>query len=410
MTAGARIFVALNFIILGLSFIATTAVLYYEFGIDSNFGANAGTDWTALAAYYSHLFVFFPTFGILALIALYVPACILVDLYWKYVPNGKVRFLIGYMVAILLALVAGSILGGGSDRLKSMFEIKPGVLELDRGEPKGCAQSGGACQRAPVVSSLASVRAEAKKRAGMSKFVRDCAPDPLIGDHPERNAKRYCFVTRSLVDAENCCKAQERFSATLSKMYLEDENRAITGLAHRYLLPFKVFFLLLVFTIAILLVIRHKTLEAHYEAYLNKLQRGVLISAAAMLVWPLMNLAFLQSSGLLYGTGHASVYRDVSPVILAAYVLWALLLVFYFFKSYDQADRDFENVGRMAGVVGSLVAAANYQTIIDYAVRLAGSGATFWTLGGIFMIVLVAFLFVVLQPKRKPIGGINLDK
>ena len=410
MTAGARIFVALNFIILGLSFIATTAVLYYEFGIDSNFGANAGTDWTALAAYYSHLFVFFPTFGILALIALYVPACILVDLYWKYVPNGKVRFLIGYMVAILLALVAGSILGGGGGRLKSMFEIKPGVLELDRGEPKGCAQSGGACQRAPVVSSLASVRAEAKKRAGMSKFVRDCAPDPLIGDHPERNAKRYCFVTRSLVDAENCCKAQERFSATLSKMYQEDENRAITGLAHRYLLPFKVFFLLLVFTIAILLVIRHKTLEAHYEAYLNKLQRGVLIGAAAMLVWPLMNLAFLQSSGLLYGTGHASVYRDVSPVILAAYVLWALLLVFYFFKSYDQADRDFENVGRMAGVVGSLVAAANYQTIIDYAVRLAGSGATFWTLGGIFLIVLVAFFFVVLQPKRKPMVGTKIDK
>jgi len=123
-----------------------------------------------------------------------------------------------------------------------------------------------------------------------------------------------------------------------------------------------------------------------------------------------MNLAFLQSSGLLYGTGHASVYRDVSPAILAGYVLWALLLVFYFFKSYDQADRDFENVGRMAGVVGSLVAAANYQTIIDYAVRLAGSGATFWTLGGIFLIVLVAFFFVVLQPKRKPMVGIKIDK
>jgi hypothetical protein len=409
MSAGARIFVAVNFIILGLSFIATTAVLYYEFGVDHNFGASAGTDWTALAAYYSHLFVFFPTFGVLALIALFVPASILVDLYWKYVPNGKVRFMIGYMVAILLALVAGSVIGSGGS-LKSMFEIKPGVLEMDQGEPEGCAQSDAECQRAPVVNSLASVRAEAKKRAGMSKFVRDCAPDPLIGDHPERKARRYCFVTQTLIDAESCCKAQERFSQTLSKLYEDGDNRAITGLIHRYLLPFKVFFLLLVFTIAILLVVRHKTLEAHYEPYLSKLQRGVLIGAAAMLVWPLMNLAFLQSSGLLYGTAHASVYRDVSPMILAAYVLWALLLVFYFFKSYDRADRDFENMGRMAGVVGSLVAAANYQTIIDYAVRIAGSGATFWTFGGIFLIVVVAFFFVVLQPKRTPMGGLKLDK
>ena len=409
MSAGARIFVAVNFIILALSFIATTAALYYEFGLVEKFGADVGTDWTALAAYYSHLFVFFPTFGVLALIALYVPASILVDLYWKYVPNGKVRFMIGYMVAILLSLIAGSVIGSGG-ALKSMFEIKPAVLEMDQGEPAGCAHAGGVCERAPVVNSLASVRKEAKKRAGMSKFVRDCSPDPLIGDHPERKARRYCFATQSLIDAESCCKAQARFSQALSSMYEDEGNRALTGLIHRYLLPFKVFFLLLVFTIALLLVVRHKTLEAHYEPYLGKLQRGVLIGAAAMLVWPLMNLAFLQSSGLLYGTAHASVYRDVSPLILAAYVLWALLLVFYFFKSYDQADKDFESMGRMAGVVGSLVAAANYQTIIDYAVRVAGSGATFWTFGGIFLIVVVAFFFVVLQPKRTPAGGFKLDK
>lgn len=409
MSAGARIFVAVNFIILALSFIATTAALYYEFGVIQKFGADAGTDWTALAAYYSHLFVFFPTFGVLALIALYVPASILVDLYWKYVPNGKVRFMIGYMVAILLSLIAGSVIGSGG-ALKSMFEIKPAVLDMDRGEPAGCAQAGGVCERAPVVNALASVRKEAKKRAGMSKFVRDCSPDPLIGDHPERKTRRYCFATQSLIDAESCCKAQERFSQALASMYEDEGNRALTGLIHRYLLPFKVFFLLLVLTIALLLVVRHRTLEQHYEPYLGKLQRGVLIGAAAMLVWPLMNLAFLQSSGLLYGTAHASVYRDVSPLILAAYVLWALLLVFYFFKSYDQADKDFESMGRMAGVVGSLVAAANYQTIIDYAVRIAGSGATIMTFGGIFLIVVVAFFFVVLQPKKTPSGGFKLDK
>lgn len=404
MSVGSRTFVAINFIVLGLSFIATTAVLYFEFGLEGE------TDWTAFATYYSHLFIFFPTFGILALIAFFVPASILVDMYWNYVPNGKIRFSIGYVVAILLALVGGAVLGGGGG-LKSMFEIKPAVLKADTGDPKGCSDpAAGPCLRAPILNSLADVRYHAKQRAGMSKFVRDCAPDPLIGSHPERETRRYCFVTQSLVNAETCCKAQRRFAEALSHYYAEKDNRAITGTVHRYLLPFKVFFLLIVFTIAILLAIRHKLLEEHYAAFLNKLQRGVLIGAFAMLVWPLMNLAFLQSSGLLYGTGYESIYRDASPLILAAYVLWVLLLVFFFFKSYDRADKDMENMGRIAGIVGSAVAAANYQTIIDYAVRIAGSGATFWTLGGLLLIVAIAFVAIVMQPRRSPTGGLTFDK
>lgn len=404
MSAGARTFVAINFIILGLSFIVTTGVLFYEFGLQAN------TDWSALATYYSHLFLFFPTFGILALIAFFVPASILVDMYWTYVPNGKVRFLAGYFVAILLALIGGSILGGGGG-LKSMFEIKPEVLQADKGEPAGCGRAKNqSCMRVPPLDALAAVRREAKKRAGMSKFVRDCAPDPLIGDHPERETRRYCFASLSLLDAESCCKAQRAFGTALSTMYLKEDNRALTGKVHQLLLPLKVFFLLVVFTIAILLVVRHKLLEEHYAIYLSKLQRGVLIGAAAMVVWPLMNLAFLQSSGLLYGTGYESVYRDVSPMILAAYVLWALMLIFFFFKSYDRADKDMENMGRMAGVVGSIIAAANIQTIIDYAVRFAGSGATFWSLGGVFLVGTIAFIAIVLQPRRSATGSVHLDK
>jgi hypothetical protein len=404
MSLGARTFVAINFIVLGLSFVATTVALFVEFGWESN------ADWTALATYYSHLFIFFPTFGILALIAFFVPSSILVDIYWHYVPNGKVRFSIGYIVAILLALIVGAILGGGGG-LKSMFEIKPSVLLSDRGDPADCGEPGRRpCLRAPILRALEDVRHQAMKRAGMSKFVRECSPDPLIGSHPERESRRYCFVTQTLVDAESCCKAQQRFAEKLSDLHSVVENRSITGTVHRYLLPFKVFFLLIVFTIAILLVIRHRLLEEHYAPYLRKLQRGVLIGAFAMLVWPLMNLAFLQSSGLLYGSGFESIYRDASPLILAAYVLWVLLLVFFFFKSYDRADRDMENMGRIAGIVGSAVAAANYETVIDYSVRLAGSGATWWSLGGLFLIVVVAFIAVIMQPRRSPTEGLNFDK
>ncbi|KUO56342.1 MAG: hypothetical protein APF80_15260 [Alphaproteobacteria bacterium BRH_c36] len=403
MSVGARIFVAVNFIILGLSFIATTVVLFSEYGLDGQ------VDWTALATYYSHLFIFFPTFGILALIAFYVPASILVDMYWTYVPNGRVRFSIGYVVAILLALVGGNIIGGGGG-LKSIFEVKPGVLVADKGEPSGCNAGSGACQRASVLKSLANVRLQSTKRLGMSQFVRNCTPDDLFDSQPERDRKLHCFVTLSLVNADQCCRAQQRFGEALNKMHEVEANRSVTGTAHRYLLPLKVFFLLVVLAIAILLVIRHRLLEEHYAPYMKKLQRGVLIGASAMLVWPLMNLAFLQSSGLLYGTAHESVYRDASPVILAVYVLWALLLVFFFFKSFDGADKDMENMGRIGGIVGSAVFAFNYQTIVDYAVRFAGSGATALTLGTIFAVAVIALVAVVLQPKRSPTGKLMFDK
>lgn len=403
MSVGARTFVAFNFVVLALSFIATTAALFFEYGLDGQ------TDWIALATFYSHLFIFFPTFGVLALIAFYVPASVLVDMYWTYVPNGKIRFSIGYVVAILLALVGGSIIGGGGG-LKSIFEVKPGVLLADKGDPAGCDSGARACKRAPVLKSLANVRLQSTKRLGMSQFVRNCTPDDLFDSQPERERRLQCFVTLSLVNADQCCQAQQQFGAALNKMHEAEANRSITGTVHRYLLPLKVFFLLVVLAIAILLVIRHRLLEEHYGPYMNKLQRGVLIGASAMLVWPLMNLAFLQSSGLLYGTAHESVYRDASPVILAVYVLWALLLVFFFFKSFDGADKDMENMGRIGGVAGSAVFAFNYQTIVDYAVRFAGSGATAATIGTVFAVAVIALVAVVLQPKRSRAGKLSFDK
>ena len=61
VSRGSKIFVAVIFSVLGLSFWATTGTLIYEF---------YQHDWFAHLALYSHLFVFFPTFGIFALFAL----------------------------------------------------------------------------------------------------------------------------------------------------------------------------------------------------------------------------------------------------------------------------------------------------------------------------------------------------
>ena len=389
MSVGARIFVAIIFVVLGLSFIATTATLYYEFGLKS-----PGTDWFGIAAVYSHLFLFFPTFGLLALAAFYIPASVFTDMYWKHVPMGRLRFGLGFLVLAAASYFGAQMLGQGE--LRSIWEVKPEVLSNDRGVPPDCAASGEPCVRAPILHAVDDVRIKSQKRVGMAKFVRNCNRDPLVEPSPDELAKRYCFVTRALEDAGTCCTAQENFGRAVIEMFKPEENRSLTVKVHKALLPFKIFFLLVVLVVAILLAVRRYGVSAHYPNWMRKIERGVLVGAFAMLILPVMNLAFLQSSGLLYGTALDSVYRSLALPLTIGYGAWTLLLLFFFFR---ETDKDIETVARISGVVGSAIAVMNYQLITDYFVRIAGSGADMWTLGLLFMLGLIALLMIVFQPK-----------
>lgn len=391
MLPGARIFVAIIFTIIGASFIATTGALYYEFGHLTNSDA-----WISLATFYSHLFIFFPLFGVLALVAFFIPASVFVDMYWRHVRWGKLRFGLGFL--IVLAASAGAGLGLGGGQLRSIWEVKPEVLERDPGEPTGCDPRLQTCLRVPVLEALRDVRARSAQRVGMSQFVRDCTPDPLIETPPEQLSRRYCFASRTLVDAATCCRAQARFGQAIGQMFQPEANRSLTVQVHKAMLPFKIFFLLVVFLIALLLAVRRRGIAEHYGAWILKIERGVLIGALAMLFFPIMNLAFLQSSGLLYGTALDSVYRSISWPLMAAFGLWALLLLFFFFRD---VDKDIETVARIGGVVVSGLAIMKYQLIVDHAVWFMGAGASIITLGIVAALVGVAFIAIVAQPKRK---------
>ena len=86
---GARIFVAVAFTVFATSFLLSTGLLIGEF---------RDLDWLAMLFAHSHLFVFFPIFGVLALVAFYVPAVVFTDLYWRHLRLGKVGFVAGLIV------------------------------------------------------------------------------------------------------------------------------------------------------------------------------------------------------------------------------------------------------------------------------------------------------------------------
>lgn len=410
MSITARLFVGVVFAVLGLSFVATTAALYYEFG-----HLEPGGRWLELATFYSHLFIFFPTFGIVALAAFFIPASAFTDMYWRFVPFGPVRFLLGFLVLVILSVHLSDQIGKGE--LRSIFEIKPQVLLADEGRPAGCVAAQQTCVRAPVMTALDDVAARSAERLGMARFVRDCAPDPLIEPPEEQTAKRYCFVTQSMVDAATCCRAQETFGRAISLMHLQPENRSLTVAVHQALLPLKIFFLLVILVIAILLILWRHSLPRHYPKRLEKIQRGVLVGALVMLMLPLMNMAFLQSSGLLYGTSLDSNYRAASPYLVGITLIWALLILFFFFHETEKNKRDLEQFARIGGLVGSGVFAVKYDLVVDYFTRYLGSGMGTASFIGIGLFCAIALLAIVLQPekvlpvltKRQPHGERAVD-
>ena len=383
MLLGVRIFIALVFGIIGLSFVAVTAVLAYEY---------RATDWFTIATFYSHLFVFFPIFGLVAIFAFYFPAVVFLDMYWRYIPGGKIRFIVGCIVVAGLAWAIAHVMLIGTQR--SLFEVPPERLLADAGEPAQCDGTAAPCDRLAALIGLKNVRRMSQRRIGLSDLVRNCAPDPLIEVLEDRQPRRYCFVTTAAIPTpilttdKECCKAQRAFMSVANEDTLK--TRSLTGQVHSWTLPLKVFFLLTLLVISVMLALRRRRLEEHYKEHLGAIEKGVLIGAVAMLFFPVMNHAFLQSAAMLDVAGGSNNYRGPAPFISFVFGAWALVLLFFF---YRRRDKEVEFLGRIGGVIASAIAILKYDIIISYFVRYAGSGASpndIGVLAAIGIILLIA--------------------
>jgi len=376
VSAGSRYFVLAVFSALGLSFIATTGVLFFEFGGLEATRPLHEQRWFSLAVFYSHLFIFFPTFGIIALIAFYIPASVFVDMYWHHVPHlGRTRLIAGGIFVVLASYFVAQQLVSGDQR--SIWEIKPQVLASDPGEPAGCATERRAqCSRLPVMTALENVRAISSSRVGLSPFIRNCQPDTLIQRPSELDEKRFW----------------------LSVQHEEAGKRSLTGWVHTVLLPFKIFFLLVLLAVGLLLVARHNNIYSNYAHLAGRLERGVLVGALVMLPWPAMNHAFFKSNDMLFGGDKGSVLVALGPGLSMAYGAWGLILLLYFYRRHEAET---EMVTKIGGFIVSGLAILKYDLLIDVAVRLFGSGANLISVGGLVAAaVLAAFVFLKRRPGR----------
>jgi hypothetical protein len=387
----ARIFVFLVYLSLGLSFLATTAVLAHEFW---NFG------WFDFITTDSHLFLFFPTLGIVALIAFYTPSSALADLYWQHVPLGKLRFTIGILLLGAFSyLIAADLLASPK---RSAWEIAPAALKEDGGDPPGCAlAAGGSCQRLPILQALKNLRQVSQTHLGLAEFIRDCDRDVLLEGTSSPESKRFCFASTPLspspplqTDAD-CCRAQERLSTAVSAQVAHQERRSLTGKVHAWLLPFKVFFLLVLLAISILLVLRHEAIERHYKGNLARIEFGVIVGTTAALFFPFMSQAFVQSAEALYGIAGRGTFSRIAPLMSLAFGAWTLLMVFFF---YRRRDKEVEALGKMGSAAAGVLAVLQYTILTAIFVRALGSGADAYSIIVLLTACIIAVIVTVCAP------------
>jgi hypothetical protein len=372
---GARVFVAVLFLMLGASFIASTGFLVREF---------QDLDWGAMVVAHSHLFFFFPVFGILALAAFYLPAVIFTDLYWRHVPYGKLRFVLGAIVVGGLSMFLAKLL---DTEPRALWEISPSALVADRGEPQGCGASSGTCRRAPIVSALAELRREGQSRLGLSKFARSCLVDRMLEFPDEMDKERYCFSAGAKLKGAACCEAQRLFRNEITRLQADPAQRSLSATYDRIFLPLKVFFILIVVLIAALLAKWRDRIDEFYRELVPTIERGVIIGAFAMLFWPIMDYGYQQTANVLFGRFHGAQLR-YSLVI----VPWALLLLFYFLRRLGKQG---ELIGQIAGVVTAAVAVLRYEDLNDWAVRILGIGTNVWIVGLLVALAVVGFIGLI---------------
>jgi len=384
-----RAFVFIVFLALAASFVATTAVLAYEF---------RDSGWFDLAAMDSHLFLFFPTLGIVALFAFYVPSAALADFYWRHVPFGRLRFAIGALILCALSYgIAASLLASPK---RSIWEIAPAVLVSDQGE--ACAENG-TCERLPMLTALHDLRTVSQSRWGLADFIRSCDRDAFLEPAAEQERKRFCFASTRLTpspqlqsDAE-CCRAQQRLSVAVAESFAHPDQRSLTAKAHALTLPMKVFFLLVLLTISILLVVRHQGMAANYQASARRIEFSVIVGTAAVLFFPFMSQAFVESVGALYGLTGRGTFSLITPILSLAFGIWTLLMVFFF---YRRRDKDLEAVGKMGSAIAAALAVLKYGIVTAVFTRLIGSGATVGSVGGLVAVCFVTIILLLSLPRR----------
>jgi hypothetical protein len=394
---GARVFTAAIFALLGAAFLASTYLLTKEF---------ADYDWPSLILAHSHLFLFFPTFGILALFAFHLPASVFVHLYWYNIPSpekriwGRLRFVHGFAWALAISFFVSTYVLGEWAQPRHLWEVSPQAHDRDRGAivPDCRDASGAPCRRLPTLQALSDLRDKSVMSIPYSRFARPCLPPEesrLMEALPDSDKARWCFPAGQMMTADSCCKVQRAFRMHVSATHATPAGRSDLARAEARLQFVKVFFVVVTLVIAMLLLFWRDQVQHHYPDLTTRIDWHVMIGGFAMLLWPIMDYAYQDIENVLMGRLTVSMQLRLSLVIGP----WLAILFFYFLKQWGGRT---ETIGQIAGVATALLAFLARDELRDFATKQTGIGMPFWMFPAMAAALLVGAVALLVSRRWVP--------
>ncbi|MCI4643813.1 MAG: hypothetical protein MRY64_03405 [Hyphomonadaceae bacterium] len=377
-----QIAVSLVFVLLYAAFLAETGLLVREY---------SGTGLTLrLASLDAQNFIFFPIAGLLALIGFWRPCVLLSDA----LARGRIKA--GRLVLLFTLIIMGAAtwslsnaFSGGNTR--SIYEIAPASVTADAPGPAG--ENGAIRQSIP--DTLTSLKILAIGPDGLSPYKARCDREWLRYS-PAAQEQKYCIPGGTELSVADCCEMKTVFREHINDLAYRTPSQLAQ--VHRAILPVKIFFLVLLFAIGVLLVRYRARLRALYGGKVEDLSFGMAVGGVVMLVWPMLNAAYLETMALLTGDGTSGAYAVMAPLIALGFGIWAMLLVFFHLRTYPS---QIAIAARFGGVIGAAIGVLRYEEITGFLISNLGVG------GGIVAIVvfavavlaLIIALFAGISPK-----------
>ena len=388
---GARIFVFLVYLGLGLSFLATTAILAHEFS----------EIWLARLRYDGQ-----PLVSLFPDARRRRAACLLHSLMRSHRPLLAPRAAWkaeNFAAGILLLggasyLIAAELLASPK---RSAWEIAPAVLKEDKGEPPGCALVANGTCRLPILQALKNLRQVSQTHLGLGEFIRDCDRDVLVEGTSGPEGKRFCFASTPLspspplqLDADCCPRAGEarrccKCTIRASEAALAHGQVARMAAAAQGVLP----------------------IAAAGDQRAPRL-RHESISSITRVAWRGSNSA--SSSGRQRPCSSPSCPRPssnqrkpcmapadaapsalITPLLSLAFGAWTLLMVFFF---YRRRDKEIEALGKMGSAAAEVLAVLQYTILTAVFVRALGSGADAYSLIALLTVCTIAAIVTLWAP------------
>ena len=360
MYIGAKIFVAIIFILLSFLFFTPIMVLYYEFGENI---------WWFFATKYSHLFIYFPTFGLVVLFSFYLPTAALVDYLWRHLRLGRLIFFCGLPILVVLSTFTYYLIS--SDTELPLFSLKRHAIVNDNGTPENCGNMN-SCNRASYSNIINQFQNITKTKNNLRAYIRNCYPDPTLEVPYSVSRHKLCFVTGENIDAEKCCRAQSNYVNSISSEYSETNNHSLTYRILSLAFPFEIFFMYVIFLTGIFLLLKRSVIDQYYYVYTEKIEKLVIIGIMSALLWPIMGHASsLASKALAYSTTNFD--GGFNGFHTFIWTLWASGLFLIFFR---RVDRHSELHTKYIVALILFAFFIVYDFFIDLAISHIGAGAS----------------------------------